>query len=175
MLAINAFLPATIRVMAAKRCKSTFHARFDASGKQYRYYIWNAAAMNPLLVKRAWHLPKPLDLGAMKSAAQRLIGKHDFKSFAGTRSYEMASTVRTLTKLAVKREAGLVTFIIEGDGFLYKMCRGLVGTLAQVGSGKLSEDSLEAILQAKDRTAAGMTAPAHGLVLYKVFYKKGKQ
>jgi tRNA pseudouridine38-40 synthase len=174
MLAINAFLPLTIRVMSAKRCSASFHARFNATGKQYRYYIWNASAMNPLLLQRAWHIPKGLDLVSMRRAAQKVIGKHDFKSFAGTRSYEMDSTVRTVQKLAIKKEGQLITVIIEGDGFLYKMCRGLVGTLVQVGSGKLDQDSLSTILEARDRTAAGMTAPAHGLVLWKVFYRKGK-
>ncbi|MDB6128955.1 MAG: tRNA pseudouridine synthase [Verrucomicrobiales bacterium] len=174
MLAINAFLPLTIRVMSAKRCSASFHARFNATGKQYRYYIWNAPAMNPLLVQRAWHIPKALDIDSMRRAAQKVIGKHDFKSFAGTRSYEMDSTVRTVQKLAIKKEDRLITVIIEGDGFLYKMCRGLVGTLVQVGSGKRDQDSLSTILEARDRTAAGMTAPAHGLVLWKVFYRKGK-
>jgi len=169
-LALNAFLPEDIRVMTANRCPADFHARFDATGKQYRYFAWNHLAANPLLRHVAWHLPQPLDLTDMRAAAKVFLGKHDFKSFAATRNYEMESTVRTLWRCEIKRSGPLLTFIIEGDGFLYKMCRGIVGTLAQLGRGKFTRADLKKMLAAKDRRAAGMTAPAHGLVLWKVFY-----
>ncbi len=170
-LAINAHLPADIRVMLATRCGAKFHARFDATGKQYRYFIWNHPAMNPLLRHQAWHVPLPLDLAAMRSAARLFVGKHDFKSFAASRSYAPESTVRTLTRCDLKRSGALLTFVIEGDGFLYKMCRGIVGTLVQVGQGKIAAAEIKTIFASKDRRVAGMTAPAHGLVLWKVFYK----
>lgn len=169
-LAINASLPPDIRVLAATRAGADFHARFDARGKQYRYFVWNHPAMNPLLRAQAWHVPLPLNFAAMKRAAKHFIGKHDFKSFAVNRNYEMESTVRTVTRCAVRRSGRLLTFIIEGDGFLYKMCRGLVGTLVQVGQGKFPAEDVPAMLDAKDRRLAGMTAPAHGLVLWKVYY-----
>jgi len=169
-LALNACLPPDIRVLAASRARAGFHARFDAKGKQYRYLLWNHAAMNPLLRTQAWHVPLPLDVHAMRRAAEMFVGRHDFKSFAGTRNYQMESTVRTVTRCVLRRSGRLFTFIIEGDGFLYKMCRGIVGTLVQVGQGKFHPDDLRAILAAKDRRSAGMTAPAHGLVLWKVFY-----
>ena len=169
-LALNAHLPEDIRVLSAARCRADFHARFDASGKQYRYFVWNHVAMNPLLRHQAWHVPKPLDLPAMRAAAKLFHGKHDFKSLAATRNYEMTSTIRNLTRCDIKRNGPLLTFIIEGDGFLYKMCRGIVGTLAQVGQGKIPPEDIKNILDKKDRSAAGMTAPAHGLVLWKVFY-----
>ena len=108
----------------------------------------------------------------MRSAAQLFLGCHDFKSFAGTRNYEMESTVRTLSRCDIQRSGALLTFIIEGDGFLYKMCRGIVGTLIQTGRGKFTLKELKAMLAARDRRAGGMTAPAHGLVLWKVFYRK---
>jgi tRNA pseudouridine38-40 synthase len=108
----------------------------------------------------------------MRAAAPRLVGRHDFKSFAGTRNYEMESTVRTLTRCDIKKNGSLLTFIIEGDGFLYKMCRGMVGTLVQIGLGKFPADEIKRMLAKKDRRVAGMTAPAHGLVLWKVFYNK---
>jgi tRNA pseudouridine38-40 synthase len=171
-LAMNANLPEDIRVMAAARCPETFHARFDASGKQYRYYVWNHFAMNPLLRTQAWHVGKPLNVAAMRDAAKLFIGKHDFKSFAANRNYEMESTVRTIQRVDVKKRGNLITFIIEADGFLYKMCRGIAGTLVYVGQGKIAVRDVKQILAAKDRSAAGMTAPAHGLVLSKVFYKK---
>jgi tRNA pseudouridine38-40 synthase len=169
-LAINAHLPEDIRVMAAARCAETFHARFHASGKQYRYFVWNHFAMNPLMRTQAWHVGKPLNLAAMRDAAKLFIGKHDFKSFAANRNYEMESTVRTLHRIDIKKSGNLITVIIEGDGFLYKMCRGIVGTLVYVGQGKIAVREVKEILAAKDRSAAGMTAPAHGLVLWKVFY-----
>ncbi|HMP84851.1 MAG TPA: tRNA pseudouridine(38-40) synthase TruA [Verrucomicrobiota bacterium] len=171
-LAINAFLPDDIRVMSASRCKTAFHARFHATGKQYRYTVWNHPAMNPLLIGRAWHVPRKLDPVAMQAAAKLFPGRHDFKSFAGTREYEMESTVRTLTRCDIKRQGPQLTFIIEGDGFLYKMCRGIVGTIVQVGLGKFPASEIKAMLAKRDRRVAGMTAPAHGLVLWKVYYRK---
>ncbi len=172
VLALNAWLPEDIRAMSATRCRADFHARFDATGKQYRYLVWNQASMNPLLRQQAWHVPLALDLPAMRSAAKLFLGKHDFKSFAGTRDYEVASTVRTLTRCDVKRSGPLLTFIIEGDGFLYKMCRGIVGTLVQVGQGRFRVEDLKPMLARKDRRVAGMTAPPHGLVLWEVRYGK---
>jgi tRNA pseudouridine38-40 synthase len=128
--------------------------------------------MNPLLRTQAWHVPQKLDLKAMRAAAPLLLGKHDFKSFAANRNYEMETTIRTLRRCDVTRKGPLLTFVIEGDGFLYKMCRGIVGTLAQIGRGKFAVSDLKQMLHARDRRAAGMTAPAHGLVLWKVFYGK---
>ena len=171
-IALNSFLPADIRVLAAVPVPATFHARFDATGKQYRYFVWNHAAMNPLLQNRAWHCSAKLDVAAMRAAAKVFIGKHDFKSFAATRSYEMKSNVRTLTRCDIKKSGANFTFIIEGDGFLYKMCRGIVGTLVQVGQGKIVAAEIKTILASRDRRVAGVTAPAHGLVLWKVFYSK---
>jgi tRNA pseudouridine38-40 synthase len=113
-----------------------------------------------------------LDLPKMRAAAKLFLGKRDFKSFAGTRDYEMKSNVRTLTRCDIKKSGAQLTFIIEGDGFLYKMCRGIVGTLVQVGQGKIPLVRVENILASRDRRVAGMTAPAHGLVLWKVFYGK---
>jgi tRNA pseudouridine38-40 synthase len=126
--------------------------------------------MNPLLRQQAWQIPKPLDLTAMRSAARHFIGTHDFKSFAASRNYEVESTVRTLNRCDIKKSGALLTFVIEGDGFLYKMCRGIVGTLVQVGQGKIAATEIKRILATRDRRVAGMTAPAHGLVLWKVFY-----
>ena len=171
LLAVNAHLPDDIRVASVRPCRPLFHARFDATGKQYRYFVWNHPAMNPLLRRQAWHVTRALDLPAMRAAARCFPGRHDFKSFAATRNYEMESTIRVLRRCEIKRSGPLLTFIIEGDGFLYKMCRGIVGTLVQVGQGKIAPGAIKAILASKDRRVAGMTAPAHGLVLWKVFYR----
>lgn len=169
-LALNAFLPDDIRILSAARAAPDFHARFHATGKQYRYFLWNHHAMNPLLRQRAWHFPVKLDAAKMRAAARRFVGRHDFRSFAATRPYEMASHVRTLTRCDLRQAGPHFTFILAGDGFLYKMCRGIVGTLVQVGQGKILLDDIDTILASRDRRAAGMTAPAHGLVLWKVFY-----
>ena len=102
-LALNAWLPEDIRVLSAARAPEKFHARFDAAGKQYRYFVWNHAAMNPLLRHSAWQVPRPLDLQAMRAAAPLFVGRHDFKSFAASRNYEMESTVRKLTRCDIKK------------------------------------------------------------------------
>src|ERR1043165_8634401 len=97
-LALNAWLPEDIRVMSTARTPKDFHARFDATGKQYRYFLWNHTAMNPLIRKTAWQVSRPLDLAAMRSAAQLFLGKRDFQSFAANPGYPKATTVRTLTR-----------------------------------------------------------------------------
>ena len=169
-LAINAYLPDDIRVVSAVRVPSHFHARFDAQKKQYRYFVWNHPVMNPLLRRTAWHVPSPLDVRAMRAAVRHLLGRRDFRSFAANHTYAIEDTVRTLHRCEIKRSGPSLTFVLEGDGFLYKMCRGIVGTLVQLGRGKFTEAELKAMVAAQDRRVAGMTAPAHGLVLWKVFY-----
>jgi tRNA pseudouridine38-40 synthase len=174
-IALNAFLPDDIRVLAAARASKDFHARFHATGKQYRYFVWNHHAMNPLLRGRAWHVPRKIDFAKVRAAAKLFVGKHDFKSFAVNHPYEMDSTVRALTRCDVRRSGANLTFIIEGDGFLYRMCRGIVGTIVQVGYGRFSPGDIKTMLAKTDRRAAGMSAPAHGLVLWKVFYDRSQK
>ena len=173
-MALNAFLPDDVRVLSAVRVPEKFHARFHATGKQYRYFVWNHHAMNPLLRDRAWHVPRKLDFAKMRAAAKLFVGKHDFKSFAATARNKVQSTVRTLTRCSLKKSGANLTVTIEGDGFLYKMCRGIVGTIVQVGYGKFPPGEIKTMLAKTDRRAAGMSAPAHGLVLWKVFYRKGR-
>ena len=169
-LALNAWLPEDVRVLSAARAPEKFHARFDAVGKQYRYLIWNHGAMNPLLRRTAWQVPVKLDVRQMRSAAKLFIGKHDFQSFAANPGYKKENTVRTIYRCDIKKAGPQITVIIEGDGFLYKMCRGMVGTIVQAGLGKFPPDQIRTMLAQKDRRVAGMTAPAHGLVLWKVSY-----
>jgi len=171
VLAINAWLPPDIRVLTATRAAPGFHARFQAKGKEYRYFVWNHPAMNPLIRHSAWHVSRALDLAPMRKAALAFVGRHDFRSFAANPGYAKKSTVRTLDRCEIKKRGALFTFIIQGDGFLYKMCRGIVGTLVQVGLGKIPPAGIAEILSSKDRRVAGMTAPAHGLVLWKVRYR----
>src|SRR5207245_10841183 len=112
-LALNAWLPPDIRIFGATRARKEFHARFDASGKQYRYFVWNHPAMNPLLRQTAWHVTRPLDLAALRDASRLFVGKHDFRSLAAGSGYEPTTTVRTLTRCEIKRSGRLLTFIIE--------------------------------------------------------------
>jgi tRNA pseudouridine38-40 synthase len=170
-LALNAQLPEDIRIMEAHRAPESFHARFSATGKQYRYSVVNHPSMYPLLRQQAWHVPAKLDLAAMRKAVKHFVGKQDFAAFANNRNYAMESTVRTIFRCELRKSGPLLTFVIEGDGFLYKMCRGIVGTVIQVGMGKFQESDIRRMLAAKDRRMVGMTAPAHGLTLWKVFYE----
>lgn len=169
-LAMNAHLPDDIRIITVSKVPLKFHARFDAKGKQYRYRIWNHPAMNPLLLGLGWHVPVTLDLKAMQQASNHFIGKRDFKSVASNRKYAYENTVRTLRRCDVRKKGSEFTIIIEGDGFLYKMCRGIVGTLVAVGKGKWSHDDIPPLLTEKNRSVTGMNAPACGLTLHKVFY-----
>lgn len=175
VLAANAHLPLDVRVVSAAKTKPDFHARFDSVGKQYRYAIWNHSAHDPMGIRHQWHVPKPIDIDAMRAAAATLVGRHDFLAFSASPGYERRHTVRNVTRCDVSRSGPLLTVVIEADGFLYKMCRGIVGTLVQIGHGRFRADELIPMLKSRDRTLAGMTAPAHGLVLWKVYYRKPGQ
>ena len=171
VLAVNAWLPEDVRVVHAARAAASFHARFDAAGKQYRYTVWNHPAHNPLLRSQAWHVPKPLDLPAMRRAAAALVGRRDFRAFSATPGYPRENTVRNLSRCSVLRSGPRLTFVIEADGFLYKMCRGIVGTLVQVGEGRFPAEHVAHLLERRDRSLSGMIAPACGLALHKVWYR----
>lgn len=169
-LAINSGLPDDIRVVAARRAAANFNARFEAIAKQYRYTVWNHPAMNPLFRHRAWHVPPPLDLPAMKTAAALFVGRHDFRSFTAKRAGVLGDTTRTLTRCEVTRRGSEITMLLEGEGFLYKMCRAITGTLVQVGLGKFPPTEVMQMLHFRDRRRAGVNAPARGLTLWKVSY-----
>ena len=171
LLALNAHLPEDIRVMAAARARADFHARFGATGKQYRYSIWNHAAMDPTWRRTAWHVTRPLKVTAMRAAAQQLVGQHNFRTFASNPGYERSSYCRHLTRCEVIRRGAHLTVILEANGFLYKMCRGIVGTLVQVGLGKFLPTEILPMLEQCDRRVSGMTAPALGLTLWQVNYR----
>ncbi len=175
ILAVNAHLPLDIRVSQVTKARADFHARFDAKGKQYRYLVWNHPVMNPLMRRQAWHVTRKADFKLMQAAAKLFVGKHDFRSFTANRGDVLEDAVRRLTRCEIKRSGCLLTFIIEGDGFLYKMCRGIVGTIIQVGLGKFSIDEVPKMFEQKNRSSSGMSAPAHGLVLWKVYYKTRKE
>lgn len=180
--AINSRLPADIRVRGASAVPDDFHARFSAVGKVYRYRWLVSGLGQPLLERDAWRVPPPLDLGAIRAAAGRLVGTHDFAAFQSTGT-DVETTIRTidrvdlLTSSAAEGGAfGLgpgetrVDLVVAGTGFLRHMVRAIAGTLAEIGKGRFPADHIDALLAARDRAQAGPTAPAHGLTLLGVEY-----
>jgi tRNA pseudouridine38-40 synthase len=180
-------------VVAVELAREGFHATHDAQRKRYRYSIYNHPR-RPVFVRRyAWHLPAPLDVQAMHQTGQNLVGTFDFVSFQSAGS-ERESTVRTIFSVEVAQlQAGqggsndsaptkpgqgyddaerdaIITIDVEGDGFLYNMVRAIAGTLVEVGRGRREPSSIVEVLAARDRSAAGQTAPAHGLTLLWVAY-----
>lgn len=168
--AMNAKLPNDIRILSARTMPPGFHARFDAVGKEYRYRIWNAAVMNPLLQAQAWHVPRPLEVEAMRRAAACFPGRHDFTAFTSRRKGTLGDPVREIRRCEVHCEGAEITIRIEATGFLYKMCRAIVGTLVLAGHGGISLREIGSLLAAGERKDAGMNAPAHGLLLQRVIY-----
>lgn len=170
--ALNGVLPSTIRIMRCQFVSDSFHARFAAKGKVYRYSIWNAEVMPPFENGRAWHVRNPLDIGAMMLAAKDCLGKHDFVSFAANRGAPVIDTIRTIRRISVFRSGPRITIEVDGDGFLYKMVRLIVGTLVRVGLGKADGDEIRSRLKAsrKVNSRARNAAPAAGLFLFRVRY-----
>jgi len=167
--ALNANLPEDIRVWRVQEVDAKFHARFSATGKEYRYQIDTGKVADPFLRRYAWHHPRPLDVTAMRRAARVLKGRHDFTAFAAKSE---RSPVRTISKLAITRAGHKLTIAVAADGFLYKMVRSIVGALVKVGEGRLTVEQLQSALAGRKRTALIETAPAHGLFLWRVDYGK---
>lgn len=168
--ALNANLPATIRVMRCAYVPKDFHARYSAKGKIYRYRIWAAPILPPLEFERAWHIAAPLEFSALKEASEKFVGKHDFAGFAASRGKPEVTTVRTITDVRVRKAGPCVTIDFEGDGFLYKMVRLMVGGVAQCALGKLDVDELSKRLRSGRPSGLRYTAPAEGLFLLRVRY-----
>jgi tRNA pseudouridine38-40 synthase len=168
--ALNANLSRDVRIVKCRLVSPAFHARFDAMGKTYRYLIWNHLVQDPFTLDTHWHVPRPLDLPAMRRAARLLVGRHDFASFTSNPGYERESTVRTMRRVSVARDGAVVVFHFTAEGYLYRMVRNLVGALAKVGLGKITVDDFGKILRACSRSEAPATAPACGLYLMNVTY-----
>ena len=168
--ALNAHLkPAAVAVLAAEVVDGDFHARFSAVERAYRYRIVNRRARLALDRGRAWFVPQPLDAAAMHDAARALIGHHDFTSFRA-RECQAKSPVKTLERLTVSRRGEELHVEARAPSFLHRQVRNLVGSLTLVGQGKWNRAKLEAVLAARDRTAAGPAAPTEGLYLVAVEY-----
>ncbi len=167
---LNRMLPPSIRVISAKTAPEGFHARFSASAKAYCYVI-NTAVEDPFTGRWSWHLPSFSKICEVRKAAAFLVGTHDFSSFTVERK-DREDAVRTIHRITVRRFGKLICVCFIGDGFLYKMVRSMVGSLAFVGRGVIPPDEIQTILSAKDRRKCYDTAPAKGLFLVKVFYGK---
>jgi tRNA pseudouridine38-40 synthase len=170
--ALNGVLPNTIRIMRSAFVSDSFHARFAAKGKIYRYRIWNHEVLPPLENGRAWHVHEPLDLAAMSRAVKSFRGRHDFASFAANRGVPVIDTVRTMREARLRRLGPLTTIEFDGNGFLYKMARLMVGALVHVGLRKISGAEIAGRLQRPERriSQAREVAPAGGLFLVRVRY-----
>jgi tRNA pseudouridine38-40 synthase len=170
--ALNGVLPPAIRVMRCNFVPESFHARFSAKSKLYRYRIWNEDVLPPLENNRVWHVRDAIDYNLAATSAQLFAGRHDFASFAANRGAPVANTFRTLRRVTVRKSGPLLTFDIEGDGFLYKMVRLIVGSLVEIGVGKISTNEIQSRLadRAKAFTPRRNVAPACGLFLVRVRY-----
>lgn len=166
---LNRYLPEDVAVVDVVEVGERFHARLSATGKEYRYHIRMGSVPDVFARKYQYRVEEPLDLAAMERAAGYLTGKHDFRSFCGNRRFKK-STVREVFHIGVEVCGSDLTLVYRGDGFLYNMVRILTGTLLEVGLGQRTPESMVDILEAKERTAAGKTAPAQGLVLQEVYY-----
>jgi tRNA pseudouridine38-40 synthase len=167
--AITQRLPADIAVAEAVEVPQGFDLMGEVKSKLYRYAIFTGPLRPVLQIKHCWHLPAKLDIAAMTEAAEMLVGKKDFKSFAAAAD-KRQSSVRTIFRCDVEQNDDWIYVEVEGDSFLYNMVRNIVGTLVEVGSGRLEPEKIKEILDAKDRTAAGPIAPAAGLCLMKIQY-----
>lgn len=173
--ALNDILPSSVRVLEVAEMADGFHARHSARAKTYRYRIYREAICPPFLSRYVWHYPYPLEEEAMAGAANRVVGEFDFTSFAAVdpgrgKNGEAVSNVRTIFASGWARDGHEFVYTVRGSGFLHHMVRNLVGTFILVGRGTLQGDDVTRILQARNRSAAGATAPAAGLYLVSVEY-----
>lgn len=166
---LNRHLPRDIVVKKAEEAAARFHARYNAVGKQYSYYIWNETVPSVFVRNYSYHYPQKLDIAKMEEACQKLTGTHDFSGFSALRKTKK-STVRTLDKLSIQKEGGILHLTFVGDGFLHKMVRIITGTLLEIGAGELELAVIDEIFASNVRKYAGDTAPSHGLFLDEVFY-----
>jgi len=171
--ALNALLPPTIRVFRCESVRPDFHARFDAIGKIYRYRLWHAEVLPPLEHGLAWHLHGCLSESQLRRGARLFVGHHDFSAFCANRGEEDESTrdkSRTIHRADVTIDGEAITLTFEGDGFLYKMVRMIVGSLVRVARGHDSLDRLTHLLNHPDQKKPGWQAPPDGLTLVTVLY-----
>jgi tRNA pseudouridine38-40 synthase len=166
---LNALTPRDITIKDAEIAPDAFDARRDGRSRVYRYYILNRSTPSPFHLNRAWHVHEPLDVEAMREAIGCLIGEHDYSSFRAA-GCDAAHPIRRVYQNSLERRGDLLTYTIEATAFLRHMVRNIAGTLVEVGRGARTAESVKELLEARDRTKAGVTAPPHGLFLVKVNY-----
>uniref|UniRef100_UPI00403F9B40 tRNA pseudouridine(38-40) synthase TruA n=1 Tax=Candidatus Enterococcus willemsii TaxID=1857215 RepID=UPI00403F9B40 len=167
---LNQFLPRDIVITRVEEMPERFHARYNCTGKQYSYYVWNSPIPTALERNHSFHVSQPLDFEKMNEACEKFIGTHDFIGFSALKKTKK-STVRTIHELTIQQEESMVHFTFSGDGFLHKMVRIIMGTLLEIGTGKLPVTIIDEIFENKVRANAGETVPSHGLFLDAVFYE----
>jgi tRNA pseudouridine38-40 synthase len=168
--ALNCVLPDDIVIKQLEDVHEAFHARFDVKSKKYIYQIWNGPSNTALHRRHCWYIRKALALDPMREAALFIKGTHDFSAFCGAGS-KVKDYIRTVFSVCIDEDnQGRIIITITADGFLRHMVRNIVGTLVEVGKSKISPEQFKIILDSRDRTQAGMTAPAHGLFLAEVTY-----
>jgi len=167
--ALNTRLPADIRVISSRECQLDFHSRYQARGKSYLYRMLASPVASPFLADLAFYVPRTLDWKVMEEAAASFLGEHDFTAFMASGS-SIKTTVRTITEISFSNNGDLWEITFTGNGFLYNMVRIMAGTLYEVGYGRLKPQAIKTIIEGKDRSKAGITAPAHGLYLKEVYY-----
>jgi len=168
--ALNALLPSTIRVLRCRYVSNDFHARLSAEGKIYRYRIWAAPVLPPFECRRAWHVTRQLDLKLVKTAAKRFVGTHDFAGFAANRGKSERSTIRTIDSVRVRQNGPCLMIEFDGNGFLYKMVRLMVGALVNCALGRMGIEEIASRLDSGRVGSARFAAPAEGLYLVRVRY-----
>lgn len=168
--ALNALLPATIRVVRCRYVSPSFHARFSAKAKVYRYRIWSASILPPLEFGRAWHIRTEPDFEVFKAAAGQFIGTHDFAAFRANRGKPETNTVRTIYSVRVRRNGPCIAIEFDGNGFLYKMVRLMVGAITRCAAGKLTLEEMKMQLASGRAGGSRSVAPAEGLFLLRVRY-----
>jgi tRNA pseudouridine38-40 synthase len=167
--ALNGMLAPEVVVLDARTAPEGFDARFSATAREYRYRIDVGEVPDPFAARFVWHRPGEPRVGEMRRAAALLVGEHDFASFC-RRPPGDRHTVRDLERLSVVRDGDRLEVAARANAFLHQMVRSLVGTLVAVGEGRIAAGSMPAVLEARDRAAAGDVAPAHGLTLERVIY-----
>jgi tRNA pseudouridine38-40 synthase len=166
---LNTILPADLALLEVSEAAPDFDARFSARGKVYRYTVWTHLVRSPRRARDTWHVRHPVDAEAMRDAARALVGEHDFRAFRAS-DCDRKSTRRVVRRLEVDRQGAVLTIDVEATAFLKNMVRILVGTLVDVGRGRIAAEVIPRMLETGDRTIGGMTAPAHGLTLLRVIY-----
>lgn len=168
--AMNGLLPKDVALQSVEKVNDDFHARYDVVGKTYKYFLYTGKIRDPFRRNYSSYYPYKLNIAHIRQAAGYFVGTHDFTSFCSSKT-DKENKVRTISSLNIEQKEDEIIFTFSGNGFLYNMVRIIVGTLLQVGNGRILPEDIPHILEARDRKLAGKTAPAEGLCLWEVFYE----